>query len=136
MDAGGAPNRTGQSGAADTLAAIAAEQARPLRPAVDSADARGGQSGYHGGMEAGGHDGAGRPPGSQYGGLALVFAGLAQRLAEWKHALEGWNMGESQVANEWRGRWNQGLREGRLEGQAARSWRSFKHASKRSSRRI
>jgi hypothetical protein len=48
------------------------------------------------------------------GVLALLFADLARRLAEWKRALEGWNMGESQVANAWRA-------EGRAEGELAAS---------------
>jgi hypothetical protein len=50
----------------------------------------------------------------QCGVLALVFADLAQRQPEWKRALEGWNMGESQVANAWRA-------EGRAEGEVAAS---------------
>ncbi len=48
---------------------------------------------------------------TQWAGLALVFADLAGRAAEWKKGLEGWNMGESQVVNEWRA-------EGRTEGRA------------------
>jgi hypothetical protein len=39
---------------------------------------------------------------SQYVGLALVFADLAGQAPEWKRGMEGWNMGESQVVNEWR----------------------------------
>jgi hypothetical protein len=36
-----------------------------------------------------------------YGSLALIFADLVGRLAEWRQALEGWNMTESQVVLEW-----------------------------------
>jgi hypothetical protein len=38
----------------------------------------------------------------EYGGLAVLLADLAGRAAEWQHGLEGWNMRQSQVANEWR----------------------------------
>ncbi len=38
----------------------------------------------------------------QFGGLAQVFAELARCAPEWKQGLEGWNVGESQVVNEWR----------------------------------
>jgi hypothetical protein len=35
-------------------------------------------------------------------GVALAFAELAGRFLAWDHALEGWQMGESQVVNRWR----------------------------------
>jgi hypothetical protein len=35
-------------------------------------------------------------------GIALVFADLAGRFLVWERALEGWQMGESQVVNRWR----------------------------------
>jgi hypothetical protein len=38
---------------------------------------------------------------SVYAALALVFAELAGRRAEWKQALEGWNMRQSMVITEW-----------------------------------
>jgi hypothetical protein len=38
---------------------------------------------------------------SIYAALALVFAELAGRRAEWKQALEGWNMRQSMVITEW-----------------------------------
>ena len=38
---------------------------------------------------------------SDYGALAVVFADLAGRLPEWRQALEGWNMRESQQVLEW-----------------------------------
>ncbi len=38
----------------------------------------------------------------EYGGLALVFAELAGRAQQWERGLEGWNMRQSQVVNEWR----------------------------------
>ena len=38
---------------------------------------------------------------SEYGGLALVFADLAERRQAWDQALKGWNMRESQVVLEW-----------------------------------
>jgi hypothetical protein len=50
---------------------------------------------------------------SVYGSLALVFAELADRKAEWKKALEGWNMRESTVVAEWQA---EGRTEGRAEG--------------------
>jgi len=37
-----------------------------------------------------------------YGGLALVFADLANRREEWEKALETWNMNESNVVAQWR----------------------------------
>jgi hypothetical protein len=39
---------------------------------------------------------------SEYGGLAVLLADLAGRAPEWKRELEGWNVRQSQVANEWR----------------------------------
>lgn len=47
---------------------------------------------------------------AQYGALALTFADLGGRASIWKRELEGWNMGESRVINEWRA-------EGRLAGE-------------------
>ena len=47
---------------------------------------------------------------SIYASLALVFAELADREPEWKQALEGWNMRQSTVINEW-------TAEGRVQGQ-------------------
>jgi hypothetical protein len=38
---------------------------------------------------------------ADYGGLALVFAELAGRLAAWRQALEGWSMQQSQQVLEW-----------------------------------
>ncbi len=38
---------------------------------------------------------------ADYALLALTFAGAAKRKAIWARALEGWNMIESEVANEW-----------------------------------
>jgi hypothetical protein len=38
----------------------------------------------------------------EYAELALIFADLAGRAADWKRSLEGWNVRRSQVANEWR----------------------------------
>jgi len=52
---------------------------------------------------------------SDYGGLALVFADAAGRLAVWKEALKEWNMRESQQVLEWI---NMGRAEGRAEGEA------------------
>lgn len=56
---------------------------------------------------------------SDYGGLALVFADAAGRLAVWKEALKEWNMRESQQVLEWinMGR-AEGRAEGRVEGEA------------------
>ncbi len=45
-------------------------------------------------------------------GIALVFAELAGRRAEWERGLEGFEMTESQVVNEWI---NKGKAEGKLE---------------------
>ena len=47
---------------------------------------------------------------AQYGALAVTFADLVDRASLWKRELEGWNMGESRVINEWRA-------EGRLAGE-------------------
>jgi hypothetical protein len=47
---------------------------------------------------------------ANYASLALVFAGLTRHLDEWTQALEGWNMKESTVVNEWKA-------EGKVEGQ-------------------
>jgi hypothetical protein len=52
---------------------------------------------------------------ADYGGLALVFAEAAGRLAVWKNALEGWNMVESQQVLEWMA---QGEAKGKAEGLA------------------
>lgn len=38
---------------------------------------------------------------AEYGGLALVFADKADRKLLWQEKLEGWNMQESVVVNEW-----------------------------------
>ena len=38
---------------------------------------------------------------ADYALLALTFAGASKRKAIWARALEGWNMIESEVANEW-----------------------------------
>jgi hypothetical protein len=46
-----------------------------------------------------------------YGGLALVFAEAAGCHKEWKEALKGWNMEESQQVLEW-------IDQGRVEGEA------------------
>jgi hypothetical protein len=48
---------------------------------------------------------------SDYGGLALVFADAAGCRKDWKEALKGWNMIESQQVLEW-------IAEGRVEGEA------------------
>jgi hypothetical protein len=39
---------------------------------------------------------------ADYAALALIFAGLAGRKDSWKQALEGWNMLESSVVEEWK----------------------------------
>jgi hypothetical protein len=52
----------------------------------------------------------------EIGGLALVFAQLAGRVPEWRKGLEGWNVGESQIANEWRA-------EGEVKG-VLKTWRA------------
>ena len=52
---------------------------------------------------------------AEYGGLALVFAELADRRAAWEAGLKGYNMKTSAVANEWRA---EGRTEGRTEGRA------------------
>jgi hypothetical protein len=38
---------------------------------------------------------------SNLAGIAMVFADLAGRVQDWKRGLEGWEMTESQVVNEW-----------------------------------
>jgi hypothetical protein len=48
-----------------------------------------------------------------YGGLALVFADLAECGSVWRHALEGWNVKQSQQVLEWQ---NEARREGELTG--------------------
>ena len=53
---------------------------------------------------------------SDYAGLALVFADLADRLTVWQNALKGWNMKQSQVVLEWQ---KEARREGELAGQRA-----------------
>lgn len=52
---------------------------------------------------------------ANYAVLARVFAGKARRKAVWTKALEGWNVTESSVVNEWI---KQGLVKGRAEGRA------------------
>ena len=52
---------------------------------------------------------------SDYAGLARVFAGKAKRQAAWDKALEGWNVTESKVVNEWI---KQGIVKGRAVGRA------------------
>src|SRR5690349_419254 len=37
-----------------------------------------------------------------YGRLALVFADVTGTVDEWRRALEGWNMRESQIVLEWK----------------------------------
>jgi hypothetical protein len=39
---------------------------------------------------------------ADYGALALTFAALAGRKVQWKQELEGWNMLESSVVDEWK----------------------------------
>lgn len=39
---------------------------------------------------------------TDYAGLARVFAGAANRKTIWTKALEGWNVIESEVVNEWK----------------------------------
>ncbi len=51
---------------------------------------------------------------SDYGGLALVFAELADRGPLWRTALEGWNVRQSQQVLEWQ---EQARQEGRVEGE-------------------
>lgn len=51
---------------------------------------------------------------SDYGGIALVFAELADVSAAWRRALEGWNVRQSQQVLEWQ---NQARAEGKAEGQ-------------------
>ncbi|MDY3560296.1 hypothetical protein R5W23_001525 [Gemmata sp. JC673] len=54
-----------------------------------------------------------------YGGLALVFAAAAGRREVWEKALEGWNVIESPVVNEWIALGKaKGVAEGRAEGRA------------------
>jgi hypothetical protein len=52
---------------------------------------------------------------ANYAALALIFAGLTRHLALWKKTLEGWNMRESIIINEWKA---EALAEGRAEGEA------------------
>jgi hypothetical protein len=52
---------------------------------------------------------------SDYGGLALVFAEAADRRHAWEKALEGWNVTDSQVIQEWIA---QGEVMGEVKGQA------------------
>jgi hypothetical protein len=55
-----------------------------------------------------------------YGGLALVFAEAAKRLATWKDVLKGWNMVESQQVLEWIAEGEaKGKTSGKLEGEAS-----------------
>jgi hypothetical protein len=49
------------------------------------------------------------PKRAAYRDLALVFAELSKELVNWQQALEGWQMLESQVINNW-------LRQGELKG--------------------
>ena len=54
-----------------------------------------------------------------YGGLALVFAELADHHAIWKQALEGWNVTESKQVLEWIGEGEgKGVVKGRIQGAA------------------
>ncbi len=56
---------------------------------------------------------------AEYGGLALVFADKAGRKAIWAKALEGWNVTESSVVNEWIAQGEaKGEAKGRAEGRA------------------
>lgn len=50
---------------------------------------------------------------ADYGGLALVFADLAECGVVWRHALEGWNVKQSQQVLQWQ---NEARREGELSG--------------------
>jgi hypothetical protein len=50
-----------------------------------------------------------------YASLALVFAGAAKRKDIWKKALEGWNVIESEVVNEWIA---EGEARGKVKGKA------------------
>ncbi len=50
---------------------------------------------------------------SDYGGLVLVFADAAGCRKDWKEALKGWNMEESQQVLEW-------IAEGEAKGEAKR----------------
>jgi hypothetical protein len=50
---------------------------------------------------------------NNYKGLALVFADQRKRREIWQQALEGWNVYESTIVNEWR---EEGRQEGREEG--------------------
>jgi hypothetical protein len=53
---------------------------------------------------------------ASYGGLALVFAGLAGCAAVWRQGLEGWNVEESQIVLEWQAKARaEGEARGRLE---------------------
>jgi hypothetical protein len=52
---------------------------------------------------------------ADYGGLALVFANAAKRLAVWKEALKEWSMIESEQVQEWI---NMGVAKGEAEGVA------------------
>jgi hypothetical protein len=60
---------------------------------------------------------------AEFGGIALLFAARAGRKELWESKLEGWNVEESEVVNEWiaigekRGE-TRGRVEGRVEGQA------------------
>lgn len=64
---------------------------------------------------------------SDYAGLALVFADLANRWSIWRDALEGWNVKQSQQVLEWQAEARrEGLREGELAGQRAALLRALR----------
>jgi hypothetical protein len=53
---------------------------------------------------------------TNHAALALIFAGLTRHLDRWKKALEGWNVKESTVVNEWKAEWKaEGKAEGAIE---------------------
>ena len=56
---------------------------------------------------------------ADYGGLALVFAELTGCRPQWKEALEGWNVEQSQQVLEWQAEAEQrGRMRGKAEGKA------------------
>jgi hypothetical protein len=57
-------------------------------------------------------------------GIALVFADLAGRVPEWKRGLEGFQMTESQVVNEW-------ISQGKLAGELKASREILLHILQR-----
>ena len=55
---------------------------------------------------------------ADYAALALIFSGLTRHRGRWKQALEGWNVKESMVINEWKAEWKaEGKAEGKVEGE-------------------